>query len=465
MSRFKGTYRPAPATAAAAVAPVSPSLPGVADPAPAPPPPAPSRAAEPTLGPTHRLGFFFLAAYLLSGVINGAIFRVVGSTTYLTAVCLVFLPVLILFNGRIMSALHVSVGKLWVLFAFWLLLDVPTSVWKGGSALVLWGYLPRSLMLYFYITSFVVTLTDNRRLMNINILGSFLLVVNCLAFGSMKSGRLEIPDSLFFENANDLGLALLLGVCQTAYLFFIPGLRSKIWGALVAFGSLFYMLKTGSRGCFVALLVSGFIAFLLSRQKVLFGALGTLALVLILIAMPGDLRSRLTYIISDSSNVTLTSEDEIASYGSQLQREQLLRQSLALTLQHPFFGVGPGEFAVAVYEDSKKENKHAPWLGTHNSYAQISSECGIPALLLYLGVIFWTLKTSLKIYRGTANKRGMQTVAGLAYSMFLGTVAFAFGTFFFHVAYSSFLPVLSGSVLALKGVVERENQRSFARVA
>ena len=200
----------------------------------------------------------------------------------------------------------------------------------------------------------------------------------------MKTGRLEIPESLFFENANDLGLSLLLGVCQTAYLFFIPGLRTKIWGGLIAFGSLFYMLKTGSRGCFAALLAAGFLAFLLSRQKVLFGALGALTLILILVAMPGDLRSRLTYVISDPSNLSFTSADEVASYGSQLQREQLLRQSLALTMQHPFFGVGPGEFAVAVYEDSKKENKHAPWLGTHNSYTQVSSECGIPALLLYL---------------------------------------------------------------------------------
>ena len=185
MSRFKGTYRPAPA-AVAAVAPAPPPIPRVAAPAPPlpPPPPAGDAADEPVAGLAHRLGFFFLAAYLLSGVINGAIFRMVGNTTYLTAVCLVFLPVFMLFSGRIMAALRVSVGKMWVLFACWLLLGVPTSVWKGGSALVLWGYLPRSLMLYFFVTCFVVTLADNRRLMTINIIGSFLLVVNCLAFGS-----------------------------------------------------------------------------------------------------------------------------------------------------------------------------------------------------------------------------------------------------------------------------------------
>ena len=63
-----------------------------------------------------------------------------------------------------------------------------------------------------------------------------------------------------------------------------------------------------------------------------------------------------------------------------------------------------------------------------------------PGAVALSRVIFWSLKTSLRIYRGAAGKPGMHAVAGLAFSMFLGTVAFAFGTFFFHVAYSSFLP-------------------------
>ena len=365
-------------------------------------------------------------------------------------------------NGRLMESLNLSVGKMWIFFAAWLVLDVPTSLWRGGSLTVLWGYLPRSLMLYFFIMSFVATLSENRRLMNINIFASFLLVLNCMAFGSMKSGRLEIPDSLFFENANDLGLALLLGVCQTAYLFFRPGMRTKLWGGAVALSSLFYLMKTGSRGCFGALLLTGCVGFLLSRQKLLFGFLGTLGLIAALIATPGDLRNRLTSLVSDPASAAFSTEDELSSYGSQVQRELLLRQSLDLTVQHPVFGVGPGQFAVAVFEDSKREGKKANWLGTHNSYTQASSECGLPALFAYVGIILWTLKTSWKIHRWSVDRPGMDAIAWLSYSLLLGTIAYASGTFFFHVAYTSFLPILSGSVAALSSVARSAATRSVA---
>jgi len=403
------------------------------------------------------LGFFFLCAYLLAWVVNGAVFRVSGNTTYLTTVCLAALPLLMLADGTVLESLQRNVGKLWALFAIWLILDVATSVWKGGSFTLLLAYLPRSLILYFFITSFVVSLTENRLLMNMNILASFLLVLNCLAFGSMQGGRLEIPRSLFFENANDLGLALLLGVCQTSYLFYRPGMRSKVWGGVVAFGLLYYMMKTGSRGCFLALLLVGFVAFLLSRQKVVFGVAAVLGLIVVLLATPDQMRRRLTFIVSDPATVAFASEDEIASYGSQLQREQLLRQSVQLTLQHPLFGVGPGQFAVAVFEDAKREGKRANWLGTHNSYTEVSSECGLPALFVYLAIIFWTLRTAWRIYRSSAGRPGLNAVAGLSFSLLLGTIAFASATFFFHVAYTSFLPILSGSVAALRGAVEHDD--------
>jgi hypothetical protein len=189
MSRFKGTYRPAPAATAVAAPPrPSPLQRPVVPPAPvAQPAYAPS---APPAGLAHHLGFFFLCAYLLAWVVNGAAFRVSGSTTYLTSICLAALPLLMLADGTVLASIQRNVGKLWALFAIWLILGVATSVWKGGSLTLLSAYLPRALMLYFFITSFVCSVTENRRLMSVNILASSLLVLNCLAFGSTQGGRL-----------------------------------------------------------------------------------------------------------------------------------------------------------------------------------------------------------------------------------------------------------------------------------
>ena len=48
--------------------------------------------------------------------------------------------------------------------------------------------------------------------------------------------------------------------------------------------------------------------------------------------------------------------------------------SLILTAKHPVFGVGPGQF----------QNITETWFVTHNTYTQLSSETGIPGLVLFL---------------------------------------------------------------------------------
>ncbi len=54
---------------------------------------------------------------------------------------------------------------------------------------------------------------------------------------------------------------------------------------------------------------------------------------------------------------------------------------------HPLFGVGPDQFAAAVSQEAAGDGQQVPWLGTHNTYTQVSSECGIPALIFYVAVI------------------------------------------------------------------------------
>src|SRR5262249_34580108 len=60
--------------------------------------------------------------------------------------------------------------------------------------------------------------------------------------------------------------------------------------------------------------------------------------------------------------------------GSMEARKALLKKSLVLTLQNPFFGVGPGNFPVV----------DQGWTVAHNTYTELSAEAGIPALILFL---------------------------------------------------------------------------------
>jgi O-antigen ligase len=114
------------------------------------------------------------------------------------------------------------------------------------------------------------------------------------------------------------------------------------------------------------------------------------------------------------------------------------------------FGVGPGQFAVAAAGDAAKNGTRANWLGTHNSYTEIASECGLPAFFLYVAVIVVTLRSNFRIFRRTAHLAEYQDLSALAFCIFSATLVYAICTFFFHIAYSSYLPSIAGMSVALR---------------
>ena len=108
-------------------------------------------------------------------------------------------------------------------------------------------------------------------------------------------------------------------------------------------------------------------------------------------------------------------------------------------MSHPLFGVGPDQFAAAVSQDAAAHGQQVPWLGTHNTYTQVSSECGIPALIFYVAVIGLCLRSNLRLYRQTRDSPADRELAGLSRCLLAGTLVFAISAFFFHMAYSPYL--------------------------
>jgi len=156
----------------------------------------------------------------------------------------------------------------------------------------------------------------------------------------------------------------------------------------------------------------------------------------------------LSLLTSDGSSPPEVDSD-VSSVASQVQREELFKTSLGYTLRHPLFGVGPDQFATAVSQDAARASEHMPWLGTHNTYTQVSSECGIPALILYLAVIGLCLRSNLRLYRWARDRPECCELAGLSRCLLAGTLVYAVSAFFFHMAYSAYLPELAGFTVAL----------------
>jgi O-antigen ligase len=180
-------------------------------------------------------------------------------------------------------------------------------------------------------------------------------------------------------------------------------------------------------------------------------------LVVIVVRSPETLLSRYRTILgapsAEAQDVSepSASEEETERTASALQsaaqRRVLFLEALKLTVQHPIFGVGPGMFKVA---SNPPGTNRLGWKETHNTYAQISSELGIPALVFFLACLWHCLKTSYLCYRRFAAQPAQSDLSSVAQCLFLCLVVFVVGAVFTNLAYDFFFPVLAGIAVGLE---------------
>jgi O-antigen ligase len=397
----------------------------------------------------QRAGFALLCVFPIFAYANEFALRLFHVKAYLSTVSWALLPLLLLLSGNLLRGMRDAIGRLWLLFLAWLCIAAPFSVWRGGSLLLLADYIPHGWIQLYYFAAFVISIRHLRRLMFFLIASNLVLLVDCFWFGSVQGGRLEIPGSIFFANANDLSLQLIIAITQFTYLVFQPQYWKRILGAAAILAALVFMFRTAGRGAFVAILILAVVSLLLARNRVRYLLIGIPVLAAALLLTPAAALHRMMLIAIGPAAESADLQDESAA-ASQLQRTQLFHQSLNYAIEHPLLGVGPGQFAVAVYGDAVKQGQPAPWLGTHNSYTQVASECGIPALLFYVSVIVLALVSNCRTYRRGADVAALRDLRALAFCLFSGVLVYAVCTFFFHIAYSNYLPALAGMSVALR---------------
>jgi O-antigen ligase len=266
----------------------------------------------------------------------------------------------------------------------------------------------------------------------------------------MQDGGFEIPQSMFFTNANELGLQLLIAITQFMYLLYQRQAWKHVLGGAAMLLAFMYMLKTGSRGAFLAALILACVSVWFGKNRIRFALIAVPVALVALLFVPASVFHRLTFFGLQPETLTVTDLEDESAVASQVQRMTLFRQSVMYAITHPLVGVGPGQFAVAAFGDSVKEGTRAAWLGTHNSYTEVASECGIPAFLLYVSVIVIALVSNFRIYRRTAHLAEYSDLSALAFCLFCSTFVYAICTFFFHMAYSGYLPGIAGMSVTLR---------------
>src|SRR5581483_11078791 len=388
------------------------------------PPPEPTAEGVTSEGPKGRvrvtdmagtLGFIALSLSMVSGSLNDWFSLLFHSQAYLSTLLLPVLPILWIFTKNRLAGIDHKIGRWWVAFLILLLLATPFSVWRRGTVNLLTTYLPRSYVLFFFTTAFLIGIQRCRKLLLVLICVDFFVLLTCIKFGTTSSdSRLYVKSSLFFQNSNELAMQLLVGISHFAFLLFGRGMVKKIFASGCITLSLMYMLRTGSRGCLLAAVAYLLLLIFTSKNRLPVIAVSCFAMLLGIAFVPSATIGRLKLL--DFEDAHYQAGVDVGAMESGMERKELLKRSLLETIKHPVFGVGPGEFAVAVAGEKEKKGEWADWLGTHNSYTQISAECGIPAFICYMAIIVTSLMVNYRLFRATKDDPTLADVTQVSYT-------------------------------------------------
>jgi O-antigen ligase len=301
-------------------------------------------------------------------------------------------------TGQVTAITRTKLGKILIAFTVWVAICVPFSVWIGGSVDQL-KITIQSTLLVAFIMAFVRTLREVRNL--VYTIAAAMATVAVLSFSTYTSTgiqgeRLGLGESTSLQDPNYMALYLLIGL-PFVYLGLTRGKGLlRVILALCLPLMLAAIARSGSRMAMI-LFFAGLLLFLIrASSKERIGVLvGTAVLAAVALPLlPRGVIERFTTFFEPKSTASqsMSQGPDVGSSEaaeSAQSRYDLLMRSIELTVRHPLFGVGPGQFTVADNNLAKAEGKaRGMWHFSHNAYLQTSSESGIIGMVLYIAALW-----------------------------------------------------------------------------
>lgn len=387
------------------------------------------------------------------------LFPVVGSLhlTLLSGTCagLAYLGALVQGRTRLQWSNELT---LVLLLTVWFTLGVPFAYWRGGSFVVLTQTWLKTLLIFFLLSQTLTTVGRVRKILWAVLLSE--LVVSCASIMQQakpelqEGGRLAGVNQVFL-GWNFFGITVSITLPFIAFLYVSrrSAVRTSLLLAVTGF-SMWMLVLTASRGGFLNMVFSIILTwwFLLrgSRRGRVVGIFVAICLVVAVARAPDVfwLRLRTTW----SGSGLTSNETSLSAEESTKGREFLFRRSIEYTLQHPIFGVGLGNFPG--YNAGQIRRSDA-WYGTHNTFTELSSEAGIPALVLFLLLLFTMLRHMKRLGDELAEDPANDGISLLARATLVSALSFAFAGIFAHLAYEYLFYYVAGIAVALEIIGRR----------
>jgi hypothetical protein len=363
----------------------------------------------------------------------------------------------VLFCGGLYRGVRGKPAYYWLAFFLWIAASFLASNWKSHSLRLAFNFLRTELVLMFVIAGLAVTWNDCRKLIRAVFWGAMMTVMTARFFQreAFDGDRFQLEFGSF-GNSNDFA-ALLLFCIPFIYLGLISS--KAVIVKLACFGMCVYSLKlildSASRGALLALGVTLLLLFLwaTSRQRIAIAAGVPLLGLGLMVAVPDRLLHRMT---SFSAGQGDASQEAIESAN---QRKYLLGKSIEYTLKFPVLGIGLGQFPEYEGTNNKVFGTHGAWQGTHNSFTQVSSECGIPALMFYVAALAGAFRLLYRTHREARKRPDCQDIRDVSMVLMLSFAGYMTAATFLNLAYAWPQNVLIGFALAVSATAKREFER------
>jgi O-antigen ligase len=344
-------------------------------------------------------------------------------------------------------------------------LSVPFSLSVGGSGAFLVETYLRVVTLFVVLVIAIRTVGDLSLFVWAMVVSTAVLGVLSLTVMNVTAthGGTRIEATSMYD-ANDVGLILLCGI-PLALILFETSRGPARW---VSAASLAVMASaiaiTGSRGAFVGMMVVvPTLVFVMSHVSLTrrLGAVLVLAVGLV-VGAPDGYWDRISSIFSPGDDYNVTDY-----YG----RVETAKRGVGYMLQYPLVGVGIDNFpraegTISPLAQRTPSGEGVRFIAPHNTYVQVGAELGIPALLIWLSMLWagtvgvWRLRPVYKARIASGHATYEDAFLHTSCTYFpVSMLAFAITSYFTSHAYTPVFYILA-ALLSGIFVLHRRHQGS-----
>lgn len=349
-----------------------------------------------------------------------------------------------------------------ILFAI-MLIGVPMSLWPARSLSFAIKSQSENVVLMALIAASVRSMRDIEWLTKINVYGGlFFSLMVSLFFKVGADGRLS---NLVFYDANDFALVMVVTIPFALYFLRGGNARKGRLLGLIALGFiLFGIVKSGSRGGFIALIAV--MTYVLVRYR------SIPRKVRMSIALAG-----VAFIAVLGSDKYWTQISTIANpegdynWTDPVGRKAVWERGLGYVEHSPIFGVGLRSFPIAEGESDlarslSAQNHGFKWSVAHNSFLETAAELGIPGLIVFVSFFVVSIRMLIGVRPGGRYGPWVTSREQAVAQMLIGSfIGFMIAGVFVSAEYFSYLYFLFGLVIGLDKILRLRRDAAWAALA